>query len=92
MIVTDLAGSYNDFGIRRWFRRARAALGGKTPVETLSGDRDPDSEAPRKVRELAGWLTGQLADSSVIAAKGQALLASPSTDSARSEVPDLVRQ
>lgn len=65
LIVTDLAGSYNDFGVRRWFQRPRVALGGKAPAEILSGDWDPDSEAVRNVRELAGWLTGQITNGPV---------------------------
>lgn len=28
LIISDLSGSYNDFGVRRWFKRSRVALGG----------------------------------------------------------------
>ncbi|HUE88288.1 MAG TPA: hypothetical protein VMO26_19610 [Vicinamibacterales bacterium] len=53
LIVGDLAGAYNDVGVRRWFHRARTALNGRTPAALLSGDWNPDEEEPRKVRELA---------------------------------------
>jgi hypothetical protein len=32
MVVADLAGSYNALGIRRWFERPRALLGGAARV------------------------------------------------------------
>jgi transcriptional regulator with XRE-family HTH domain len=53
LIVGDLAGAYNEVGVRRWFGRARTALSGKTPASILSGDWNPDAEAPQQVRELA---------------------------------------
>ena len=53
LIVGDLAGAYNEVGVRRWFDRARSALGGRTPANLLSGDWNPDDEAPRQVRALA---------------------------------------
>lgn len=53
MIVADLAGSYNDVGIRRWFERQRTQLGGRAPLHFLSGDWKPDDPGPRRVRELA---------------------------------------
>ncbi|MCC6165207.1 MAG: hypothetical protein IT182_17815 [Acidobacteria bacterium] len=53
LIVGDLAGAYNDVGIRRWFERKRTALDGLAPSALLSGDWDPDDEAPQKVRLLA---------------------------------------
>jgi hypothetical protein len=53
LIVGDLSGAYNDVGVRRWFGRARTALGGKTPAALLSGDWNPDADAPQQVRELA---------------------------------------
>jgi Antitoxin Xre/MbcA/ParS C-terminal toxin-binding domain len=52
-VVGDLAGAYNDFGIRRWFDRPRTALGGKAPADLLAGDWNPDSAGARRVRELA---------------------------------------
>lgn len=57
-IVSDLGGSYNDFGIRRWFKRPRHALGGRAPQEILRDDWTPQSEAVMPVRELARTLLG----------------------------------
>ena len=53
LIVGDLAGAYNDVGVRRWFERKRAALHGKPPAALLAGDWNPDDNLPQKVRELA---------------------------------------
>jgi len=53
LVVADLAGSYNDIGIRRWFRRKRSLLNGLTPAALLQRDWDPDDEGPQRVRELA---------------------------------------
>src|SRR5262245_7802192 len=53
LIVGDLAGAYNEVGIRRWFGRKRSALGGKTPAALLAAVWNPDDSGPQKVRELA---------------------------------------
>jgi transcriptional regulator with XRE-family HTH domain len=53
LIVGDLAGAYNDVGVRRWFDRRRTALHGKTPSAFLVGEWNPDDAAPRQVRDLA---------------------------------------
>ncbi len=53
LTVGDLAGSYNDIGIRRWFHRKRERLNGRAPVALLRGEWDPDDEGPSRVRELA---------------------------------------
>jgi transcriptional regulator with XRE-family HTH domain len=53
LVVSDLAGSYNDIGIRRWFGRKRSALAGRTPTQLLSGEWDPDDAGPVRVRDLA---------------------------------------
>jgi len=53
LIVGDLAGAYNEVGVRRWFERKRTALHGKAPAALLSGDWNPDDAPPQKVRELA---------------------------------------
>ncbi len=53
LVVADLAGAYNDIGIRRWFERPRSLLGGKRPAALLSGTWDPEAPGPRKVRHLA---------------------------------------
>ena len=53
LIAGDLAGSYNEFGIRRWFSRARSQLDGKAPADVLAGEWSPDDPGPRAVRALA---------------------------------------
>lgn len=57
LVIADLMGSYNPYGVRRWFERARRPLGGKAPAELLTGDWDPDEAAPRQIADLAGSLT-----------------------------------
>ena len=52
-VVGDLAGAYNDIGVRRWFDRPRRRLDGSSPAETLGERWSPDDEAPRRVRDLA---------------------------------------
>jgi hypothetical protein len=52
-LVGDLAGAYNEIGIRRWFDRPRALLDGKAPVDFLQGEWDPEAPGPRRVRDLA---------------------------------------
>lgn len=58
MVVADLAGAYNEFGIRRWFERPRAQLGGKSPWRVLGEQWSPDSAEALRVRELASVLSG----------------------------------
>jgi hypothetical protein len=53
LIAGDLAGSYNEFGIRRWFLRPRSQLDGKAPADALAGDWSPDDPGPIAVRALA---------------------------------------
>jgi hypothetical protein len=52
-LVGDLAGAYNEIGIRRWFDRPRALLDGKAPVDFLRGEWEPEAPGPLRVRELA---------------------------------------
>ncbi len=56
LVVGDLAGSYNDIGVRRWFERRRTRLDGRAPAQLLSGEWDPDEAGPLRVRELAQGL------------------------------------
>jgi hypothetical protein len=56
LIVGDLAGVYNDVGVRRWFHRTRTALGNRRPAAVLSGDWNPDDPGPQQVRALASAL------------------------------------
>lgn len=53
LIVGDLAGAYNEVGVRRWFERKRTTLNGRAPAALLSGDWNPDDTSPQKVRDLA---------------------------------------
>jgi hypothetical protein len=53
LVVSDLAGSYNDIGIRRWFHRKRTLLDGRAPVALLKANWDPDDDGPARVRTLA---------------------------------------
>lgn len=53
LLVSELAGSYTDAGVRRWFDRPRKALADKTPAQTLGQEWRPDGEGPVRVRELA---------------------------------------
>jgi len=57
LVVGDLAGSYNDIGIRRWFHRKRMRLDSRSPAAILTGDWDPDEDGPSRVRALARSLT-----------------------------------
>ena len=57
LTVGDVAGSYNDIGIRRWFHRKRERLDGRAPAALLRGEWDPDDEGPTRVRQLARELT-----------------------------------
>lgn len=56
LLVADLRGSYNDFGVHRWFQRARAQLHGKTPLQMLEKDWTPDGQGAMAVKELAAAL------------------------------------
>ncbi|MBW2456547.1 MAG: hypothetical protein JRI68_18660 [Deltaproteobacteria bacterium] len=56
LVVGDLAGAYNDYGIRRWFNRKRKLLSGKAPADLLTGSWEPGARGPTSVRELAASL------------------------------------
>lgn len=60
LVTADLAGSYNDFGIRRWFERPRPQLDMRSPAQLLRGEWHADNDGPRRVRALARALTGPL--------------------------------
>jgi hypothetical protein len=53
LIAGDLSGAYNEIGIRQWFDRKRAQLGGRTPLDLLKGRWKPDEPGPRQVQNLA---------------------------------------
>ena len=58
MVAADLAGSYNEFGIRRWFERPRQRLNGKSPRQLLKANWTPDSPEALKIKELSAALVG----------------------------------
>ena len=53
LVIDELEGSFNTYGIRRWFQRPRAALGGQAPQDRLTSDWDPDDDTVRPIFELA---------------------------------------
>jgi hypothetical protein len=57
-ILSGLVGSYNDYGIRRWFERPRAALGGATPAEAIREAASEDDSTLRQAVSLADALVG----------------------------------
>lgn len=58
LILGDLRGAYNDYGIRRWFQRSRPQLEDRSPMEALSGPWVIDSPPVVAVRTLARALSG----------------------------------
>jgi len=58
LVVGDLAGSYNERGIRRWFERPRSGLGGRAPRDILRDAWDPDDADVVRVAELAAERAG----------------------------------
>jgi hypothetical protein len=58
LVASDLAGAYNELGIRRWFERPRAQLGGRSPRQALGTDWDPSDPGAGQVRALAAALAG----------------------------------
>jgi hypothetical protein len=57
-LLAALVGSYNDYGIRRWFERRRSALDGATPAELLERAEAEDDQRLERVLALAEQLTG----------------------------------
>lgn len=53
LVAGDLAGAYNDIGVRRWFDRPRSLLDGRRPAELLEVEWQPEDPDPRRVRDLA---------------------------------------
>jgi uncharacterized protein (DUF2384 family) len=56
LLLADLAGSYNDYGIRRWFTRPRAALQGRRPIDALGEGFDPEGQQAQQLQGLAAGL------------------------------------
>jgi hypothetical protein len=57
-ILAALVGSYNDYGVRRWFDRPRRALDSQTPAALIAAATSEDDERVRAVIELAESLAG----------------------------------
>lgn len=55
-IVYNLEGSYKPEGIRRWFNRPRAQLGGEAPQDILSRDWTPEDPKAGIIRRLSETL------------------------------------
>jgi hypothetical protein len=53
LVISDLAGAYNEIGVRRWFHRERSLLDDRTPATLLNGEWSPEDEGAQRVRELA---------------------------------------
>jgi hypothetical protein len=53
LLIDQLEGTYNAYGIRRWFQRPRAVLNGQAPQDRLKGAWDPDDDAVRPLMTLA---------------------------------------
>ena len=53
LVVGDLAGAYNEIGMRQWFERKRSQLDGRTPLDFLKGRWKPPQPGPRRVQDLA---------------------------------------
>ena len=56
MVTSDLAGSYNEFGIRRWFEWPRSQLNGRSPRQLLNGDWTPSSTEALRIKALSAAL------------------------------------
>ena len=52
-IVAILRGSFNAFGIRRWFERAHPALDGRAPAQLLGPGIEPEDDQSRAVMSAA---------------------------------------
>ena len=57
-LLAALIGSYNDYGIRRWFERRRTGLDGATPAELLESAETEDDARLERVLTLAEELMG----------------------------------
>jgi hypothetical protein len=57
-LLAALIGSYNDYGIRRWFDRPRNALDGATPAELLEDAETEHDARLGRLLTLAEELTG----------------------------------
>lgn len=58
LVTSDLAGSYNEFGLRRWWERPRVSLGGLSPRAALGSGWTSDGPEAAAVAALAASLVG----------------------------------
>lgn len=58
LVASDLAGAYNQIGMRRWFDRPRTGLDGRTPRQVLRRGWQPDDPDVERARLLAAALAG----------------------------------
>jgi uncharacterized protein (DUF2384 family) len=56
LLVADLAGAYNEYGIRRWFTRPRSRLDGRRPIDLLGARFDPEGPDADSLRALVDSL------------------------------------
>jgi hypothetical protein len=57
-LLASLVGSFNEYGVRRWFERPRRALEGATPAEVLERAESEEDERLEQVVDLADQLLG----------------------------------
>lgn len=57
-LLASLVGSFNEYGVRRWFERPRRALDGASPAVVLERAESEEDERLRQVIELADELLG----------------------------------
>ena len=55
-VTGDLAGAYNDVGIRRWFVRPRKLFGNRAPAHLPGRTWQPEDPGLRRVQDLARTL------------------------------------
>jgi hypothetical protein len=58
LLTAILRGSFNEFGIRRWFERPHPALGGRVPGDLVARASDPADRDARSVLGAALSLLG----------------------------------
>ena len=61
LVVGDLASTYKEIGIRRWFERTRTVLEGRAPAAVLHGEWQPEDPGPLQVRDVARALVASAA-------------------------------
>jgi hypothetical protein len=52
-VIAALEGTYNEFGVRRWFERPRSVFGGRTARQLLSRRWTPADDSARRVLTAA---------------------------------------